>query len=226
MKGLLIIRPLKLLIKWSISVVLPVIFMPLYGIAGDSLIIDDFESGLKHEWESREFKGKTRYRVVETEGSHVLSAESIASASALIYRYKYELKEFPILSWRWKVENTIKMGDETKKEGDDYSARIYVIFPHWLPPLTKSINYIWANKLPKNKHIPNPFYSKAVMVAVESGDENVGKWITERRNVYEDYKAIFGEEPPAAGGIAIMTDTDNTGESAVAYYDDIRINKQ
>ena len=64
------------------------------------------------------------------------------------------------------------------------------------------------------------------MVAVESGNENVGKWITEHRNVYKDFKALFGEEPPAAGGIAIMTDTDNTGESATAYYDDIRIEKQ
>ena len=93
-----------------------------------------------------------------------------------------------------------------------------MIFPHWLPPLTKSINYIWANKLPKGRHVPNPFYSNAVMVAVESGNENVGKWIAERRNVYEDFKAIFGEEPPL---IAIMTDTDNTGEAAVAYYDDM-----
>lgn len=35
----------------------------------------------------------------------------------------------------------------------------------------------------------------------------------------------FGEEPPQVEGIAIMTDTDNTGESAIAYYDDIKIEK-
>ena len=202
------------------------VFIPLNSIAEEAIVIDSFENGLKPQWETKEFKGKTRYSVVEMEGSHALKAESNASASALIYKYEYDLKEFPILSWRWKVGNTIKKGDESKKEGDDYAARVYVIFPHWLPPLTKSINYIWANKLPKGKHVPNPFYSKAVMVAVESGDENIGKWIIERRNVYKDFKALFGEEPPASGGIAIMTDTDNTGESAIAYYDDIRLEKQ
>lgn len=63
------------------------------------------------------------------------------------------------------------------------------------------------------------------MVVVESGNENVGKWVEEQRNVYEDFKMLFGEEPPTIGGIAIMTDTDNTGESAIAYYDDIMIRK-
>lgn len=198
----------------------------LNGIAEEVIVIDSFENGLKPQWERKEFKGQTRYSVVTEVNYHVLKAESNASASALIFRYKYDLKDFPILSWKWKVENTIKKGDEAKKVGDDYAARVYVIFPHWLPPLTKSINYIWANKLPKGQYVPNPFYSKAVMVAVESGNESIEKWIAERRNVYEDFKVLFGEEPPAAGGIAIMTDTDNTGESAIAYYDDIQIEKQ
>ena len=202
------------------------ICIPLNGIAGEVIVIDNFENGLKPQWERKAFKEETRYSVVTGESGHLLKAESNASASALIYKYKYNLKDFPILSWRWRVETTIKKGDEAKKVGDDYAARVYVIFPNWLPPLTKSINYIWANKLPKGQHVPNPFYSKAVMMAVESGNENVGKWITERRNVYEDFKALFGEEPPAAGGIAIMTDTDNTEESATAYYDDIMIGKQ
>lgn len=197
--------------------------IPLYVMAGQAIVIDDFEHGLKPQWEARKFKGDTEYTVTEMAGSHALKAESKASASAMIYRYKYDLKKYPILVWKWRVENTLIKGDESKKEGDDYAARVYVIFPHRLPLLTKSINYIWANRLPKGNHIPNPFYTKAVMVAVQSGDEYVGKWITEKRNVYEDYKTLFGEEPPLVGGIAVMTDTDNTGESATAYYDNIRI---
>ena len=53
----------------------------------------------------------------------------------------------------------------------------------------------------------------------------MGKWVVVQRNVYEDFKMYFGKEPPTIGGIAIMTDTDNTGESAIAYYDDIKIGK-
>jgi len=60
---------------------------------------------------------------------------------------------------------------------------------------------------------------------VESGNEDMGKWVVVQRNVYEDFKMYFGKEPPTIGGIAIMTDTDNTGESAIAYYDDIKIGK-
>lgn len=112
-----------------------------------------------------------------------------------------------------------------RKEGDDAAARVCVIFPHWFPSLSKKITYLWANRLPKGEHTLSPYYARSIMVAVESGRENTGKWITERRNVYEDFHMLFGEEPPDVGGIAIMTDTDNTGESAVAYYDDIKIEK-
>lgn len=194
--------------------------------AGEKIVpVDDFEKGLKKEWERKDFKGETVYSVVDDGGSHVLKAESRASATGLIYEIEYDPKEYPFLTWRWKVENILKKGDAERKEGDDYAARVYVVFHHWFKPMTRSINYIWANRLAKGRYIPNPFFSRAVMVAVESGAENIGKWIRERRNVYEDYKMIFGEEPPAAGGIAVMTDTDNTGESAVAYYDDIIIEK-
>lgn len=179
-----------------LSAILLSAFIPLHVAAEEAIVIDDFEHGLKPGWEVKEFKGRTEYSVLEMEGDRILKAVSKASASALIYKYEYDLKKYPMLTWRWKVENTIIKGNEAKKEGDDYSARIYVIFPNWFPPLTKSINYIWANKLSKGNHIPNPFYSKAVMLAVESGSENVGKWISEKRNVYEDFKMLFGEEPP------------------------------
>jgi hypothetical protein len=59
------------------------------------------------------------------------------------------------------------------------------------------------------------------MIVVESGSTKLKTWITEERNVYEDYKRVFGEEPPLISGVAIMTATDNTGESAEAYYGDM-----
>ena len=210
---------------WFIILPLLTIYISTDCVVGQSIIIDDFENGLQTQWESQKFKGETQYHVVKIGNNYVLKAESNASASALIYKYKYDLKEYPILTWRWKVENIIKKGDEMKKDADDYAARVCVIFPHWLPSLTKKITYFWANKLPKGKYTQSPYYSRSIMVAVDSGNENIGKWVTERRNVYKDFKMYFGEEPPQVGGIAIMTDTDNTGESAIAYYDDIKIEK-
>ena len=69
--------------------------------------------------------------------------------------------------------------------------------------------------------LPNTYTDKVIMFVVESGKEKLNTWVSEERNVYEDYKKAFGEEPPVISGVAIMTDTDNTGESAAAYYGDI-----
>jgi len=216
----------KCLLSCSAKIVF-VILLPFLLItsqelfAADKIVIDDFEAGLSSHWSVKEFRGTTVYSIHEENGNKSLKAYSHASASALIYKISFDLKEFPFLTWKWKVMNIISTGDATKKAGDDYAARIYVIFPYWIPAFTKSINYIWANKLKKGVTIPNPFYSRVVMIAVESGTEMTGEWISEERNVLEDYKSVFGEEPANPEAIAIMTDTDNTGEAAVAYYDDI-----
>lgn len=69
--------------------------------------------------------------------------------------------------------------------------------------------------------VANSYMDRVMMFVVQDGDEKLKQWITERRNVYEDYKKAFGEEPTMISGAAIMTDTDNTRESAVAWYGDI-----
>jgi hypothetical protein len=74
--------------------------------------------------------------------------------------------------------------------------------------------------------VPNPYTEQVHMIVIESGSAKLNTWITEERNVYEDYKRAFGEEPPMISGIAIMTDTDNTGESAEAYYGDIVLKRR
>ena len=61
------------------------------------------------------------------------------------------------------------------------------------------------------------------MVAVESGPDRVEQWISEERDILADYRRLFGEEPREIGAIAIMTDTDNTGAEATAWYGDIVI---
>jgi hypothetical protein len=159
-------------------------------------LIDDFEKGLRPAWQAKMFKGRTDYRVVREATGNVLQAESHGVASALILKQQIDLQKFPVLSWRWKVQNVLVKGDARSKAGDDYAARVYVVFPHWFFPKTRAINYIWANKLPPGTVVPNAFTSKAIMIALESGEEHVGKWMFESRNVYADYRAIFGEEPP------------------------------
>jgi hypothetical protein len=150
-------------------------------------------------------------------------------------------KEYTTLSWCWKIDRVINKGDETKKGGDDYAARIYVTFKydpshatflertklgaikmfHGEYPPKGALNYVWAGHLPIGKRFSNPYTDRAKMVVVESGNEKATRWVCEERNLYDDYKQLFGEEPPILHGIAVMTDTDNTGDEAIAYYADL-----
>jgi len=179
-----------------------------------------FSAGDLSGWTEKVHKGHTSY----TLDNGALKAHSVKSASAQVKQLTVDPKKYPRLSWSWKVEQTIKGEDVHVKKGDDFAARVYVVFPR--PPAflrTRSITYVWASKMPKGSEAKSPYTSRFVMVAVESGDEKAGTWVSEERNIYEDYKRIFGEDPPRVGGIAIMTDTDDTQSEATAWYGDITL---
>jgi hypothetical protein len=184
---------------------------------------------------------KTQYSLVREGDRVVVKAMAYASASGLTREIRINPKEYPLLTWRWKVGNILKKGNVKLKEGDDYPARIYITFEYdpkklnffektkyntyrllygQYPPLG-AINYIWESTAPKGTVVPNPYTSRVIMIVLESGSEKVNQWVEEERNIFEDYKRSFGEEPPMISGVAIMTDTDNTGENAQAYYGDI-----
>jgi hypothetical protein len=187
----------------------------------------------------------TIYTVTKEEEVTSIKAVSKASASGLTREITVDLREYPILSWRWKVSNVLDKGDVTKKQGDDYPARVYITFAfdprrasfierakfetyklvygHY-PPLV-ALNYIWESKAPKGTIVSSPYTDRSKMIVVESGTALLNRWVIEERDVFEDYKNAFREEPPAVSGIAIMTDTDNTGESAITYYGDIVFKK-
>ncbi|AJE02958.1 DUF3047 domain-containing protein [Geobacter pickeringii] len=206
-----------------------VILLAATAAAAAVTVVGRFSAGDLSGWEEQTFRGKkkTRYTLV-TEGERtVLRAESHGSASGLIRKVAFDPAASPILRWSWKIAGTVKKGDERTKEGDDYAARIYVVFPRTFFWQTRAINYIWANRLPKGKSLPNAFApGNVMMVAVESGGELAGTWRWEQRNIREDYLRLFGEEPPKAGGVALMTDSDNTGEEALAWYGDITLSPQ
>ncbi len=181
------------------------------------IFLDDYRNGLT-AWKSKSFRGNTHYTVEKSDKQTYVLAKSKAAASGMFFEIEYDPKERPILRWSWRVDNILQKGNARHKDGDDYAARIYVVFPSFFFWRTTALNYIWANKLPKGEAVANAYTENSIMLAVESGPEHLGKWLSEERNIYEDYKRFFGKEPPKVGAIAIMTDTDNTGESATAAY--------
>ncbi|MGC3974901.1 MAG: DUF3047 domain-containing protein [Nitrospira sp.] len=199
--------------------------------------------GLPDGWHMltfRKIERHTQYDVVKDQAISVVRAVSEAGASGLTKAVAIDPRKYPIVRWRWKIENILNKSDVSRKDGDDYPARLYITFAYEPDKVSfgkklkykagqalygdipiAALNYIWDSKSPVGTMVDNAFTSFAKMIVVESGARRIGSWIEEERNVYQDYLSAFGEEPPAINGIAIMTDTDNTKEKAVAYYGDI-----
>ena len=183
----------------------------------------------------------TDYSLVEEAATVVIKAVSEQSASGLSLPISIDPAEYPLVRWRWKIDNILQKGDVTRKDGDDYPARLYITFAfdpdrasYWAQLEHKAaqlirgqdvpyraISYIWGSSSAAGRMIANAYTDRAMMFVVQGGAENVQRWVTEERDVYADYKQAFGEEPTMISGVAIMTDTDDTRESAIAWYGDI-----
>lgn len=197
-------------------------FPVLSWAADDRVDIARFSRGDLSGWQSKAFAGETRYSLQNRDGRIALRADSSAAASGLYREVSVDLGRTPILNWTWQIGNILGDADERTRVGDDYAARVYVVFSGGLMFWrTRAINYVWSNKQPVGTSWLNAFTGNARMIAVESGSERIGQWISERHDVNADYRRLFGEEPRRVDAVAIMTDTDNTGTTATAWYGDI-----
>jgi hypothetical protein len=183
----------------------------------------------------------TVYSVVDENGVRVLKALADRSMSGLVHETRVDLRRTPILQWRWKVASVVADADLTRRSGDDYAARVYVLFDYPANRLslatrakltlvetlygqkipTAAINYVWDNRAPVGSIHPNAYTDRARMIVLRSGPDQAERWVDERRDVAADFRAAFGEDPPDVIGIAVATDTDNTGARAVAWFGDL-----
>jgi len=214
--------------------------------SGQILFREDFKN--LSNWEPLYFpkiKEHSTYTAVSEKGHSFLKTESHSSASAIVYRRTFNVSEYPHMRWKWKVDNVYKRGDIREKSGDDYPIRIYVTFQYdperasigerlkygvakalygRYPP-DSTLNYVWTGQEIAERIITSPYTDRAKIIILENGKSVVGTWIEESVNILDDYKAAFGKDPPQTAGIAIMNDSDNTGEMAVSYIDYIEVFK-
>jgi hypothetical protein len=189
------------------------------------------------------YKQSTR----EEDGTPIIEASSDGSISTVTTPLTADPEIFRYIEWEWKIESVLPSGDMTKKDGDDFAARVYVTFDYdpsnlgfgerlkyrlyktftsFEIPL-RSLNYVWGNEPDEIGDTgPNPFSDWVQYVVIQSGNDKAGQWLTEKQNILEDYRMVYNEEPPAISGITIMTDSDNTGESTKAYFGPITISKE
>lgn len=184
----------------------------------------------------------TRYQLVEDGGSVVLRADAQASMSGLAHSFNPPVNAAR-LHWRWRIAAVPVKADLNTRAGDDYAARVYVLFDYprerlslldrtrlalaeaiYGQPLpTAALNYVWDNRAPVGTVRPNAYTDRARMLVLESGNARAGQWVEESRDLAADFRAAFGDAPPPIAGIAIATDSDNTGETLTAWYGDLKL---
>lgn len=193
-----------------------------------SLVVGHFSSGQLVGWKEESFSGNTEYLIVKDGGESVLQASSKASASGLALEKRIDLWQTPHLNWRWKIENRLPARNETQKSGDDYPVRLYVIVKggvfFWK---SKALNYVWSRNVTKGSAWHNAYAGEnVVMLSVRDGNDAVGQWHEEKRNVLQDLQQYVDPEIRYIDGIAIMTDTDDTSSFVNSFYGDIYFTAQ
>jgi hypothetical protein len=180
----------------------------------------------------------TRYGLRVWDGVPAVEAHAEKSMALLARPVDVDLARTPILCWRWRVDAPLKTADMTTKAGDDYAARVYLSFE--VPPQTlglgtrlalklaralrgpqvpdAAVNYVWDNTHPIGTWQANAYTDRARMQVLRSGAADAGRWVTERRDVTADFSQAFGHAPRRLTGLALASDTDNTGESAHAGF--------
>lgn len=208
-----------------------VFFKPAPMTLQKSETIKDFpfsENNALKEWEEKIFKGKVIYKVEQGQKLSYVRATSDKTASALYYKLKLDAKKKePVISWRWNVDKFPKKGKqeslETENE-DDFAARVYVIFPAAFFTNSKVLEYIWSETLPEGMIGTSPYSKNIKLIVARSGPNKDKKWFHEDRDIKADYMNAFGRNPEYdIGAVAFMTNTEHTGTSADAMYDEINL---
>jgi len=180
-------------------------------------------SGRPAGWDLQEFAGHATVQIVRDDGRVAVDLQSDRASFALYRDVVLDLKQFPMLRWSWKAVRLPPGGDARSRATDDEVAQIYIVFPRWPSPRMNSevVGYIWDTHAPVGSAVTSPQAENVRSIVVESGQQRVGFWVQEERNVHADYVALFGREPGRVGKVAIMIDSNDTQSQSEALVDDL-----
>ncbi|MBM4331095.1 MAG: DUF3047 domain-containing protein [Deltaproteobacteria bacterium] len=215
--------------------VLIIILLLLWGGSGataagekEILFIDRFSEGVDAKgipigWELEKEPGSgSKITLAQEKEGHFLRLLSAGDAFGLKKEISFDIRKYPYLSWRWRATKLPKGGDIRKRDTDDQAGQIYVIFPKFPAFInSRSVGYIWDNKAPAGFSGTSTAYSKMKYVVLQSGASKLNQWISETRNVYEDYKKLFQEDPPTVGTVLLYINSQHTKSQAACDYADI-----
>ena len=185
----------------------------------------DALNSLPRGWETRGKSARPVYQVkAEPDGNRYLAAQSERSDVQLGVKVDSQAKDFPILSWRWRVRELPAGADERKVKTMDSAASVYAVFGSRIFP--RILKYVWSTSVPVGASFQHPDSGRMAIIVVQSGPQP-GQWHEFRRDLASDYKTAFGSsKPPDLIAIGVKTDSDSTRTSAQADYDDIRLTRR
>jgi hypothetical protein len=176
--------------------------------------------GVPSGWRTYEtFGGQPAYdfSVTEDEGRRALHLKSRNEHSTIAKEIRVSLRATPILEWSWKVVQHPAGADLRRRETSDLTGHIFVVWPRFPGPLrSRLLGYAWDATLPAGAMERSRKTGSVMFVIVRSGTRELSRWVTERRNVYEDYRKAFGEDPEDPRAVAISIDTNDTHSTAEA----------
>jgi len=196
----------------------------------DRLIIDSFSQGADQKgvpigWDLKENEGIAQISLVKENNGHAVHLVSEKSSFAITKEIEVDLQQYPFIHFRWKAVELPKGGDFRDKQTDDQAGQVYVVFGTF--KLTaKIVGYLWENGAPRFTAGVSPAWGKTRLIVLQSGSENIGKWIWEKRNLYDDYKALFEKEPPKANLISLFINSQHTQSRAECWYGEIYFSKE
>jgi len=165
---------------------------------------------------------KTQYSLGSNENGKFIRSEANNSASGLGKEIKINLNETPFLNITWKIEKDLPGINENSKKGHDYAARVFVVKKTGATPLSnRAMNYVFSSNNDVNTYHPSPFTKKSIDYVLSTTKENLNEWVTVKVNVRDHFKKFHNLDLDEINGVAIMSDTDNSKLSSIAYYQNI-----
>jgi Protein of unknown function (DUF3047) len=210
-----------------LAILIVVSALVAFAWAAERVIVEGWRSyprgtrGIPGDWKEQTW-GSPAYdlEIVADDGQPVLHLRSKGDNSTISRDLKgsINLDDTPILEWSWKVVTLPTGGNACQKSTDDQAAQVYIA---WLrvPESVRSriIGYVWDSTAPAGTICKSQKTSTVTYVVLRSGPGELGKWITERRNVVEDFRRIYGEAPDKPTGLSLGIDSDDTRSGAESF---------
>ena len=170
---------------------------------------------------------KTTYSIGSNENGNYLKAIADNAASGLGQEIKIDLNKTPFINITWKIEKDIPGIDEKTKKGHDFAARVFVIKKTGATPLSnRAINYVFSSNQDVGSNSRSPYTKKSMDNVLATTKTNLNEWVTVKANFRDDFKKFHNLDVNELDGIAIMSDTDNSKQKSITYYQNIYFSSQ